>query len=247
MANPAEKDPNKKPSKTTSRRAKAGWVVAVFFIAAWMFGMGVMVGRETAPVRFDLDQLKKTLESLQRAPREPQKNAPPVESTEMKDKTKLDFYEVLPKNREDADVNLPKPTPPGPASAKAEPPAAKTQETPAQARAEKPPTVPATPPAAKTEKPALVPAPPPPPTPAAAAPGQAFTVQVSAVKSEEEARRMVDRLRQRGYAAHVEATAMPDKSTWYRVRMGEFPTKESARGTVDRLQKDGFGSMVVPK
>lgn len=229
MANPAEKDANKKPSKTTSRRAKAGWVVAVFFIAAWMFGMGVMVGRETAPVRFDLDQLKKTLESLQRASREPRKNAPPVESTEMKEKTKLDFYEVLPKNREDADVNLPKP-PPGPASAKAEPPAAKTQETPAQARADKPPTVP-----------------PPPPPPTAAAPGQAFTVQVSAVKSDEEARRIVDRLRQRGYAAHVEATAMPDKSTWYRVRMGEFPTKESARGTVDRLQKDGFGSMVVPK
>jgi hypothetical protein len=104
MANPAEKDANKQPSKTTSRRARAGWGVAVFFIAAWMFGMGVMVGRETAPVRFDLDQLKKTLESLQRASREPQKNAPPVESTEMKDKTKLDFYEVLPKNREDADV-----------------------------------------------------------------------------------------------------------------------------------------------
>jgi cell division protein FtsN len=232
MANPAEKDPNQKPSKATSRRGKAGWVVAVFFIAAWMFGMGVMVGRETAPVRFDLDQLKKTLESLQRAPREPQKNAPPIESTEMKDKTKLDFYEVLPKNREDADVNLPKPTPPGPASAKAEPPPSKAAETPAQARA---------------EKPAPAPAPPSPPAPAAAAPGQAFTVQVSAVKSEEEARRMVDRLRQRGYAARVEPTATADKSIWYRVRMGEFPTKESARGTVDRLQKDGFGSMVVPK
>ena len=226
MASPAEKDPNKKPSNTMSRRARVGWVVAVFFIAAWMFGMGVMVGRETAPVRFDLDHLKKTLESLQRAPREPQKNAPPVESTEMKDKTKLDFYEVLPKNREDADVNLPKSTPPGPASAK-------TAETSPQARAEKPPTVPAAPPAPKTEKPA----PQPPPAPAAAAPGQAFTVQVSAVKSEEEARRMVDRLRQRGYAAHVEATAMPDKSTWYRVRMGEFPTKESARG---RKKLPGF-------
>jgi cell division septation protein DedD len=247
MANPAEKDPNQKPSKTTSRRGKAGWVVAIFFIAAWMFGMGVMVGRETAPVRFDLDQLKKTLESLQRAPREPQKNAPPIESTEMKDKTKLDFYEVLPKNREDADVNLPKPTPPGPASAKAEPPSSKVAETPAPARADKLPTVPAAPPAPKTEKPAPALEPSPPPAPAAAAPGQAFTVQVSAVKSEEEARRMVDRLRQRGYAARVEATATADKSIWYRVRMGEFPTRESARGTVDRLQKDGFGSMVVPR
>jgi len=247
MANPAEKDPNKKPSKTTSRRAKAGWVVAVFFISAWMFGMGVMVGRETAPVRFDLDQLKKTLESLKRAPREPQKNAPSIESTEMKDKTKLDFYEVLPKNREDTDVNLPKPTPPGPASAKPEPASSKAAETPAQARADKPSTVPAAPPAPKTEKPAPAPAPPSPPAPTAAAPGQAFTVQVSAVKSEEEARRMVDRLRQRGYAARVEATATLDKSIWYRVRMGEFPTKESARGTVDRLQNDGFSPMVVPK
>ena len=67
MAGPAEMNPNKKPSSSTRRRVTAGWVVAVFFIAAWMFGMGVMVGRETAPVRFDLDQLKKTLESLQRA------------------------------------------------------------------------------------------------------------------------------------------------------------------------------------
>lgn len=247
MAGPAEMNPNKKSSTSTHRRATAGWVVAVFFIAAWMFGMGVMVGRETAPVRFDLDQLKRTLESLQRASRGPQKNAPPIESTEMKDKTKLDFYEVLPKNREDADVNLPKPTPPGPASAKAEPSAPKAAETPAQARADKTPAAPAAPPTPKTEKPAPAPAPPSPPAPAAAAPGQAFTVQVSAVKSEEEARRMVDRLRQRGYAAHVEATATADKSIWYRVRMGEFPSKESARGTVDRLQKDGFGPIVVPK
>jgi cell division septation protein DedD len=247
MADSAETNLNKKPSSSRHRRTTAGWVVAVFFIAAWMFGMGIMVGRETAPVRFDLDQLKKTLESLQRASREPRTNAPPIESTEMKDKTKLDFYEVLPKNREDADVNLPKPAPPGPASAKAEPSAPKTAETPAQARADKTPAVPAAPPAPKTEKPAPVPAPPPPPAPAAAAPGQAFTVQVSAVKTEEEARRMVDRLRQRGYAAHVEATATADKSVWYRVRMGEFPSKESARGTVDRLQKDGFGPIVVPK
>ena len=228
-----------------SRRARVGWVVAVFFIAAWMFGMGVMVGREAAPVRFDLDHLKKTLESLQRAPREPLKNAPPVASTEMKEKTKLDFYEVLPKNREDAEVNLPKPTPPGPASAKTEPPAAKTQETSAPARADRPSTLPAAPPAPKTEKPALVPA------PAAAAPGQAFTVQVSAVKSEEEARRTVDRLRQRGYAAHVEATAMPDKSTWYRVRMGEFPPgigpRHGGPAAERRVRADGGPQIALKK
>lgn len=67
------------------------------------------------------------------------------------------------------------------------------------------------------------------------------------MKSEEEARRLLEKLRQRGYAAYVEPIAIPDKGTWYRVRMGEFPSKEFARSTVDRLQKDGFKPDVVPK
>jgi DedD protein len=119
--------------------------------------------------------------------------------------------------------------PPAPAS-RVESPVPKAQEPPAAAKVDKPAASPATAPAL-----------------AAAVPGQGFTVQIAAVKSEEEARRMVDRLRQRGYAAHVEAIAIPDKGTWYRVRMGEFPTREFARGTADRLQKDGFTPMVVPK
>ncbi len=57
----------------------------------------------------------------------------------------------------------------------------------------------------------------------------------------------MERLRQKGYAAHLEATAIPDKGTWYRVRMGEFPSKEGARGTLERLKKDGFDAMVVGK
>jgi len=67
------------------------------------------------------------------------------------------------------------------------------------------------------------------------------------VKSEEEARQLSERLRQRGYAAYIEPIAIPDKGTWYRVRMGEFPSKEFARSTMERLQKDGFAPAVVPK
>ena len=229
MAKTSSQTPGVKPGLFLSRKAVAAWVVVAFVVCGWMFGMGVMVGRDTAPIRFDLDQLKKTLESLKKQEREPRRGTPLADSSQMKDKTKLDFYEVLPKNRDDAD--MPKvPKPPPAAAARVEPPAPKAAEPPA---------------AAKVEKPAASPAPV--PATAVAAPGQSYTVQVSAVKSEEEARRTVDRLRQRGYAAHVEAVAIPDKGTWYRVRMGEFPTRESARGTVDRLQKDGFASMVVPK
>lgn len=206
--------------------------------------MGVMVGRGTAPVHFDVDQLKRTIEALQKAAREPQRSGGPVEPTEMKDKTKLDFYDALPKNREDADLpNLPKPAPP-PAPApvpRVEPQASKPSE-PQAPKPEKP-----APAAAKPEKPAAAP---PVPPPAAAAPvtaGKGFTVQVSAVRSEEEARRMLERLRQRGYGGYVEPIQTSDRGTLYRVRMGDFPSKEFARSTLERLQKDGFEPQVVPK
>jgi cell division septation protein DedD len=199
-----------------------------------MFGMGVMVGRGTAPVRFDLDQLKRTLESLQKSAAQGRKGGAP-EPIEMKEKTTLDFYEVLPKNREDVEMpNLPREA--APAAAKKEAPVQKPAEAPA-------------PPKAET---AAAPAPPtpaaaPPPAPSTAAPGKPYTVQVSAVRTEEEARALLDKLRQRGYAGYVEPIAIPEKGTWYRVRMGEFPSKEFAGSTLERLKKDGFAPVVVPK
>ncbi len=235
LAKASEKGAEKKSGVVLSRRAVAGWVCALFVLSAWMFGMGVMVGRGTAPVHFEIDQLKRTIESLQKASREPQRSgAPSVESTEMKDKTKLDFYEALSKSKEDIELpNLPKPAPP--------PPAARPE---AAARPEKAAPAPQPQP---TQPPAPV-APPPAPAAAASAPaGKGFTVQVAAVKSEEEARRMLDRLRQRGYGGYVEPVTTPDKGTFFRVRMGDFPSKEFARSTLDRLQKDGFEPQVVPK
>ena len=90
MAKPSDKDPGKKPLVALSRNAIAGWAVAVFVISAWMFGMGVMVGRGTAPVSFDIDQLKRTLESLQKSAQQAPKNGPQPEASEMKSKTDLD-------------------------------------------------------------------------------------------------------------------------------------------------------------
>jgi len=233
MARPSDNNSGKKPFVALSRKAAAGWVVVVFIISAWMFGEGVMVGRGTAPIAFDLDQLKRTLESLQKsAPPAPQASPRPQPS-EMKNKTELGFYESLPKNKED--VEIPNIQPPPPA-ARAEAMAAKSAAAP-PVNVEKPaaqPPAPATPPAAP------LPATPP-------ATGKPMTVQVAAVKSEAEARQLSEKLRQRGYAAYIEPIAIPDKGVWYRVRMGEFPSKEFARSTMERLQKDGFAPNVVPK
>jgi cell division septation protein DedD len=234
MARPPDNDPGKKPFIAISRKALAGWVVVVFIISGWMFGVGVMVGRGTAPIAFDLDQLKRTLESLQKSAQPAPKNGPRPQPSEMKNKTDLGFYESLPKRKEEAEIPNLQPPP----AARPEPAAPKPAGAPATAKAEKPAAPPA--PAAASQ-----PAPAPPPAPPTA--GRPLTVQVAAVKSEEEARQLAEKLRQRGYASYIEPTAIPDKGTWYRVRMGEFPSKEFARSTMERLQKDGFSPNVVPK
>jgi DedD protein len=64
--------------------------------------------------------------------------------------------------------------------------------------------------------------------PAEAVKGGAFTLQISAFQSREEADRFAARLRDRGYAPYILAAEVPNKGTWYRVRMGSFPSKDAA-------------------
>ena len=53
------KDPEfKKPFIVLSRRKIAGWLSLIFFLCAWMFVLGVLVGRGTAPVKFDIAALE---------------------------------------------------------------------------------------------------------------------------------------------------------------------------------------------
>ncbi len=53
---------SKKPFLVLSRRAIAGWLGVIFILCAWMFIIGVLVGRGTAPVKFDIDGLQTKLE-----------------------------------------------------------------------------------------------------------------------------------------------------------------------------------------
>jgi cell division septation protein DedD len=64
--------------------------------------------------------------------------------------------------------------------------------------------------------------------PAEAVKGGAFSLQLSAFQSRAEADRFAARLRDRGYAPYIVSAEVPRKGTWYRVRMGSFPTKEAA-------------------
>ena len=65
--------------------------------------------------------------------------------------------------------------------------------------------------------------------PSEAVTGGAFTLQISASQSREEADRFVTRLRDRGYAPYIRRAEVPGRGTWYRVRMGSFPSKDAAQ------------------
>ncbi|RKI74779.1 SPOR domain-containing protein [Corallococcus sp. AB049A] len=67
-----------------------------------------------------------------------------------------------------------------------------------------------------------------PPRPSEAVKGGAFTLQLSAFQSRQDADRFAARLRDRGYAPYILAAEVPGKGTWYRVRMGSFASKEAA-------------------
>ena len=58
--------PNKKYRLQLTRKGVWFWIVSIFFISAWMFALGILVGRGTAPVRFDIHQLQKELAELKK-------------------------------------------------------------------------------------------------------------------------------------------------------------------------------------
>lgn len=219
----------KKPYLSLSRAAVFFWAAGLFLVSAWMFVLGVMVGRGTAPIEFDVERLKRAVEAAARGASA--ERPPPPARSEMKSKADLGFYDQLTRGPEE------KPASPRPAAPeRPREPEPRARETPRAAETEKkPPPPPPSPPAPAAQ------------APAAATTGRTFTVQVAALRSEEEARSLAARLRQRGYAAYVEPVPSTAGEKIFRVRMGEYPTRDFARGLVERLRRDGFSAEAVAK
>jgi cell division septation protein DedD len=75
------------------------------------------------------------------------------------------------------------------------------------------------------------------PRPSAKNNGKAWSVQVNATKDEATADRLVARLTELGYQSFIVRVRLADE-TWYRVRVGRFPTMEAATAVVMRLKNE---------
>jgi len=56
-----------------------------------------------------------------------------------------------------------------------------------------------------------------------------YTLQLSAAQDRSEAERFARNLENKGYPTYIVEAEVPGKGTWYRVRLGRFPTKEKAQ------------------
>ena len=238
---------SKKPFFVLSRRAIAGWLGVIFILCAWMFVIGVLVGRGTAPVKFDIDDLQSKLEVSGQDQKKGEVGQSQGESDIVKDKTKLDFYEALPEDREDTKIDEKKST--RVISKKVEPlPDKKPPKTSAKKATQK--STPQEEAAVKSGPVKKQAAPPPPKQPVASKSevrpsGKVYTIQVAAVKAAKDADRLVAQLKQKGYAAYRTISKVQDKGIWFRVRVGKYNSRTDASDTMQKLKKAGMKPIIV--
>lgn len=228
------------PIIQVSRKGLLIWIGLIVFISFWMFILGVMVGRGTAPVNLETGHLEQELAELKaRMLKEKQEAALSAADGQTDEKPQLGFYEALKNPGRDTTFQAAEPAKPvrrKPAAAKPAAPAAspRPKTTPPPARGSKSKIKP--PVASKTDSGSK-------PSPAST-PGH-FTVQVASVQDIKGAERMVARLRAKGYRAYQIRSDVAGKGTWYRIRVGGFEDRRAAENMLRKLKNDKFGGIVV--
>ncbi len=224
----------KKSAPVQTRKGRALWIGLFFFACGWMFVLGILVGRGTAPVQFDIKKLHEELASLKAAVIKKERLRFKIDSDVAGDKTDMDFYEVLKEpergtehKKKQFKVASKQPQKPLPMATDLE---RKNRDTRAKVHAvdsssKGPPAESAS--GAETEK--------------------KITIQVASLKDPKVADRMVARLKDKWYPAYRTVAKIPGKGVWYRVRIGSFRGKVEAQSTLERLKKDKIDAILLPQ
>lgn len=73
-----------------------------------------------------------------------------------------------------------------------------------------------------------------------------YSIQIAAYPERERAEEDVKSMKKHGYAAFIVTSALPDKGTWHRVRVGSFTNKASAEKLANELKtKEGLNPFIT--
>lgn len=226
---------DQKPAASGAGRRLGLRILGLFVLSAWMFGLGVWVGRGTAPLRFDITKLETELAEMTARLLQEEQQRTTIAQEAAGDWANLDFYEALKKSGDD-----PLPDPEGPRDTGGT--AADRSETAKPKKSLKAATrTAAAPPQAVKEPPAVK-------SPSAASPPAAageLTIQVASLKDPGDAARLVQTLQARGFAAYRVTGQITGKGTWYRVRVGAFKDRGTAQAVLERLKNQKFDGLVI--
>lgn len=225
----------KSPYLILNRKKTISWFIIILIIFGWMFTLGIMVGRGTAPIRFDVKNLKKDIVAEVGETIAKEKDEIVTKINILMDrltssgKQDLDFYEDLSSSKELPENIKIKVAP-------------KLDAVPSSGP-ESIDSSPKEPEPAKTEKEVITKEP---DLPLNAA-GQIFTIQVASIKDQKKAEKMVGELTRKGYSAYRSSAEIKGRGMWHRVRIGDFGDRASAETTLNKLKKDKLNGIIVTK
>jgi cell division protein FtsN len=223
-----------------------GWAVKyglLIFISAWMFVLGVLVGRGTAPVKFKTNNLSEELLTLKEADIRQQMTRIKTKTEDSKAKTNLDFYQELKKNKKPVKKT------PNPKNSLKRTTVKQRPQSSEEKTAVKQTDGRTKPKSKSVKKPVVIDLPAPDTAKAQKADStvKTLTIQAASLKNRSEAVELVKKLNQKGYSAYKTVAVVPNKGVWFRVRIGEFNNKTEAASTMKRLKKDGFKPILLQK
>jgi len=240
----------KKPFVELTRKKAVVWFIVILFVCGWMFVLGILVGRGTAPVQFDVDKLKKDLLNELKAAVENEKEEKKAAEAKVSSdpvspngKQALEFYEDLKSMKESQEkINM------GAAPRQVTIPLSVPQkEVPVKEIQVKEPKI------VKVDEKVVAPAEikplksPEPALPKIAAKGPVYTVQIASVKELKSADKLVGDLVKKGYPAYRASGEVQGKGIWHRIRIGEFRERSEAEGLLASLGKDKIKGIIVKK
>ena len=227
--------------KATASKPRIAWgrYLLVFFVAAWMFVLGVLVGRGTAPVHFDTQALQEELADLRHAMMKKEREALEKAIRGEDEKAPLEFYEALKKDGLDTAVQIPVPE-------------VSTTERASRTETVKSVQLPHKSRTATMDKKSKVPEKPtgvkaPSSSPAAVETAGKLTIQVASLKDGAAAERIVANLKKDGYSAYVSRIVIPHKGLWFRVRVGRYTDRAQAAADMNRLARNQKTPILVER
>ncbi len=204
------------------RHGNIMWIGMIFFASAWMFVLGIFVGRGTAPVKFDIEKLQKELIALKETVIDEEKKWFKMYMETAEKKTNLGFYEALKAPGVEDEIEK--------APLRKAPVPTKKREPSGNGGAKGDRITPRSSSVAK-----------------AGSKETTLTIQVGSFKEMKAADQVVAKLKGAGYGAYRITGKVAGKGVWYRVRVGAFPNEAEAQGTMDRLKRDKFHPLLTKR